>query len=51
MKYINIHIFKSKIINKIKDKTTNISYEKSRLIIQTYNNNNKNIILIQSLTI
>ena len=33
IKHANTHIFKSRIINKIKGKTTNTLYEKSRLVI------------------
>ena len=33
VKHANICIFKSRIINKIKGKTTNTLYEKSRLVI------------------
>jgi hypothetical protein len=47
-KYQGIRIFKSRMINKIRSKTTNILYKKSRLVIQAYNNNRKEIILTQS---
>jgi hypothetical protein len=33
VKYKNIRVFKSRIINEIKGKTINASYEKFRLII------------------
>jgi hypothetical protein len=36
----------SRIINKIKSKTTNTLYKKSKLVIQAYNNNKKEVILI-----
>jgi hypothetical protein len=45
-KHQDIRIFKSRIINKIKGKTTNILYKKSRLVIQAYNNNKKEVIFI-----
>ena len=44
--YGNTRIFKSKIVNKIKGKATNILYEKSRLVIQDYNNEDKKTIFI-----
>jgi hypothetical protein len=51
----NIHggnrIFKSRIVNKVKGKTTDQPYEKSRLVIQGYNNSDKALILTQSPTI
>jgi hypothetical protein len=50
-KYQGIRIFNSRIINKIKNKATNIPYKKSRLVIQAYNNNRKEVILTQSPTI
>ena len=43
-KYGNIRIFNSRFINEIKGKTT-ILYEKSRLVIQAYNDDNKAVIL------
>ena len=36
------------MVNKIKGKATNAPFEKSRLIIQDYNNNGKEVILTQS---
>jgi hypothetical protein len=50
-KYQGICIFNSRIINKIKNKATNAPYKKSRLVIQAYNNNRKEMILMQSLII
>ena len=49
-KYIKIRIFKLKFINKIKNKLDK-QYKKSRLIIRSFKNNNKNVIFTQSLTI
>ena len=46
IKYISIRIFNSKLINEIKGKIINNLYEKSKLIIQGYNNEKKEIILI-----
>jgi hypothetical protein len=42
----NTRIFKSRIVNKIKGKATDILYEKSRLVIQDYNNEDKETIFI-----
>ena len=39
------------MVNKIKGKATDALFIKLRLIIQGYNNNNKEVILIQSPTI
>ncbi|PVH68913.1 hypothetical protein DL98DRAFT_440134, partial [Cadophora sp. DSE1049] len=44
-------IFNLQLVNKIKKKTFTISYEKSRLIVQVYNNKSKEFILTQSPTI
>ncbi|KAF8849041.1 hypothetical protein BDZ45DRAFT_604970, partial [Acephala macrosclerotiorum] len=43
-----IRIFNSRLINEIKSKTIDILYEKSRLIIQEYNDKKKEIIFMQS---
>jgi hypothetical protein len=51
VKYQGIRIFNSRIINEIKSKVTNTLYKKSRLVIQAYNNNKKEMILTQSLII
>ncbi|KAK6211233.1 hypothetical protein QIS74_10497 [Colletotrichum tabaci] len=45
-----IRIFKSRIVNEVKNKTTT-PYEKSRLVIQGYNDRGKETILTQSPTI
>jgi hypothetical protein len=50
-KHTSIYIFNSRIVNKIKGKATNCPFEKSRLVIQGYNNIEKEVILTQSLTI
>ena len=47
----SIQIFKSRFIDKIKNKGTDKAFKKSRLVIQVYNNQKKNIILTQSLII
>jgi hypothetical protein len=51
VKYGGIRIFKSKLVKEIKDKAINAPYEKSRLVIQGYQDNKKEIILTQSPTI
>jgi len=38
-------IFNSKLVNEVKGKATELPYEKSRLVIQAYNNEGKEIIL------
>ena len=48
IKFNRVQIFKSKIVNKIKGKATNTLFKKSRLVIQNYNDNGKEVILIQS---
>ncbi|KAH0425958.1 polyprotein [Colletotrichum camelliae] len=49
-KYAGIRIFKSRIVNEVKNKTTE-PYEKSRLVIQGYADDGKDAILTQALTI
>ena len=51
IKYAGIRIFNLRLVNEVKGKATNSPYEKSRLVIQAYNNNGKEVILIQSLII
>jgi hypothetical protein len=51
IKHGNIRIFKSRIINEVKCKTTDKPYEKSRLVIQDYKNKGKFVVLTQSPTI
>jgi hypothetical protein len=48
IKHDGIQIFKSRIMNEIKNKGTNKPYEKSRLMIQNYNNDGKLFVLIQN---
>jgi len=50
----NVHkgrIFNSRLVNEVKGKSTETPYEKSRLIIQAYNDARKGVILTQSPTI
>ena len=42
---LDIRIFNSRFINEIRNSGTNKAYKKSHLVIQAYNNQNKNIIL------
>ena len=44
----DIRIFNVRFVNEIKNENTKKTYEKSRLIIQTYNDSEKNQIFIQS---
>ncbi|KAK6218082.1 hypothetical protein QIS74_02513 [Colletotrichum tabaci] len=46
-----VRIFKSRIVNEVKDKTADTPYEKSRLVIQGYADDGKTFILTQSPTI
>jgi recombinational DNA repair protein (RecF pathway) len=41
IKHLDIRIFNSRLINKAKEKATNTLFNKSRLVIQTYNNKGK----------
>ena len=50
-KFNKVHIFKSRIVNKIKGKATDAPFKKLRLIIQGYNDDGKEVILTQSPTI
>lgn len=47
----NIPVFNLRFIDKIKDPWNDKAYEKSCLAKKAYNNKNKNLVLIQSLTI
>ena len=50
----NVHhgrIFKSRLVREIKDKTTNHPYEKSRLVIQGFGDDEKSLLLTQAPTI
>lgn len=44
----NTQIFNSRFVNKIKNLGIDKAYKKSRLVVQAYNNKNKNLILTQS---
>jgi hypothetical protein len=50
-KHLGVQIFNSRLVNKVKGKATNSPFEKSRLVVQAYNNKGKELILTQSLTI
>ena len=50
-KFNGVRIFKSRMVNKIKGKATNAPFKKSRLVIQGYNDDGKEVILTQSPTI
>ncbi len=47
----NVRIFNSRFVDEIKHSETSQTYEKSRLVIQTYNDQEKNLILTQILII
>jgi hypothetical protein len=47
----NARIFNSRFVDEIKNADTKKAFEKSRLIVQAYNDLNKNLMLTQSLTI
>ncbi|KAJ5743510.1 hypothetical protein N7533_010612 [Penicillium manginii] len=51
VKHADAHIFNSHLVNEIKGKATGTPFEKSRLVIQAYNNEGKEMILTQSPTI
>ena len=51
VKYAGVRIFKSRMVNEIKGKATESPFEKSRLVIQGYNDDGKEVILTQSPTI
>ena len=46
-----VKLFNLQFINKIKNKGTDKAFKKSQLVIQAYNDSEKKLILIQSLTI
>ncbi|KAI0997433.1 hypothetical protein K3495_g10752 [Podosphaera aphanis] len=50
-KHKGVRIFKSRMVREIKGKATDAPYEKSRLVIQGYNDNGKSMVLTQSPTI
>jgi hypothetical protein len=45
---LNVRIFNSRFVDKIKHFDTDKAYEKSQLVVQTFNDQNKNLMLIQS---
>ncbi|KAI0994429.1 hypothetical protein K3495_g13753 [Podosphaera aphanis] len=50
-KHAGVRVFNSRLVNEVKGKTTDRPYEKSRLVIQAYNDDGKDTILTQSPTI
>jgi hypothetical protein len=44
----NIRIFNSRFVDEIKHSDTSQAYEKSRLIVQTYNDHEKTLVLTQA---
>jgi hypothetical protein len=50
-KHSGVRIFNSRLVNEVKGKTTSTPFEKSRLVIQAYSDEGKEIILTQSPTI
>ena len=46
-----IRIFNSRFVDEIKNKGTDQAFEKSRLVVQAYNDEGKTVVLTQSLTI
>jgi hypothetical protein len=48
---LDVRIFNFRFVNEIKHLDTDKAFEKSRLVMQTFNDQNKNLILIQSSTI
>ncbi|KAJ6019518.1 hypothetical protein N7522_001585 [Penicillium canescens] len=51
MKHDGVRVFNSRLVNEIKGKVTGTPFEKSRLVIQAYNDEGKGMILSQSPTI
>jgi hypothetical protein len=47
----NVRIFNSRFVDEIKHSGTSQTYEKSRLVIQTYNDHEKTLVLTQASTI
>ena len=50
-KHSGVRIFNSRLVNEIKGKAINMPFEKSRLVVQAYNDEGKETILTQSPTI
>jgi hypothetical protein len=48
---LDVRIFNSRFVDEIKHLDIDKAFEKSRLVVQTFNDQNKNLILIQSSTI
>jgi len=46
-----VRIFNSRFVDEIKNKSTENELKKSRLIVQAYNDENKHVVLTQSLII
>jgi hypothetical protein len=44
-KHLGVRIFNFRLVNEVKRKATNSSFEKSRLVVQAYNNKGKELIL------
>jgi hypothetical protein len=44
-KHLGVRIFNSRLVNEVKGKATNSLFEKSRLVVQAYNNKDKELIL------
>ena len=51
VKHSGVRLFNSRLVNEVKGKSTDKPYEKSRLVIQAYNDEGKELILTQSPTI
>jgi hypothetical protein len=47
----DVRIFKARFVDEVKNKDTNKAYEKSRLVVQAYNDDEKSLVLTQSPTI
>ena len=47
----NMRIFNSRFVNEVKNVDTNSTFEKSRLMMQAYNDSTKHLVLTQSPTI
>jgi hypothetical protein len=50
-KHAGVRIFNSRLVNEVKGKATDMPFEKSRLVVQAYNDEGKEMILTQSPTI
>jgi hypothetical protein len=46
-----VYIFNLRFVNEIKHPSTNKAFEKSRLVVQAYNDQGKDLVLMQSPTI